>query len=162
MRSKLFLFSFFIFGVLSLSAYTGPFTNVGDGTVVDQKSGLVWQRCASGLGSAADSYTDCSVGTANVLFWDAALNYCNTLNLGGVGGWRLPSVKELVSLVDYTRTSSPFINQTFFPNSADYYWTSTTHPSGSYKNTAYQVIFTSGTYDTFDKATSSVRVRCVR
>ncbi|WP_167883875.1 DUF1566 domain-containing protein [Leptospira stimsonii] len=123
---------------------------------------MVWQKCASGQGSAGDSYTDCSVGTANLVSWTAALTYCNTLNLAGVGGWRLPSVKELVSLVDYSRTSSPFINQTFFPNSVDSFWTSTTHPSGSYKFQAYQVIFTSGTYDTFDKVSSLVRVRCVR
>ncbi|PJZ54889.1 DUF1566 domain-containing protein [Leptospira adleri] len=157
---RVFLPWFFL-GVLSVNAYTGPFTNIGDGTVLDQKSGLVWQRCASGQGSAGDSYTDCSVGAANAVAWTAALAYCNSLNLGG-GGWRLPSVKELVSLVDYSKTASPFINQTFFPNAADSYWTSTTHPSGSYKFQAYQVIFTSGTYDTFDKATSAVRVRCVR
>lgn len=162
MKLKQIYLSGIFLGILSLNAYTGPFTHSGDGTVLDQKSGLVWQKCASGQGSAGDSYTDCSVGTANLVSWTAALTYCNTLNLAGVGGWRLPSVKELVSLVDYSRTSSPFINQTFFPNSVDSFWTSTTHPSGSYKFQAYQVIFTSGTYDTFDKVSSLVRVRCVR
>ncbi|MBM9499388.1 DUF1566 domain-containing protein [Leptospira sp. 201903071] len=161
MRSKVVLLFFLHCSAFSLVAYTGPFTDVGNGTILDQKSGLVWQKCASGQGSAGDSYSDCMVGTAVSVDWINALAYCNSLALGG-GGWRLPSVKELVSLVDYSRAASPFINQVIFPNASSGYWTSTTHPSGSYKFQAYQVAFNSGTYDTFDKATSFARVRCVR
>ncbi|MBM9579715.1 DUF1566 domain-containing protein [Leptospira sp. 201903070] len=162
MRAKVFLLSIFLSTPFLLIAYTGPFTDVGNGTILDQKSGLVWQKCASGQGSIGDSYSDCTIGAAVSLDWISALAYCNSLNLGGGAGWRLPSVKELVSLVDYSKATSPFINQVFFPNASSNYWASTTHPSGSYKFQAYQVLFANGTYDTFDKTTALARVRCVR
>ncbi|WP_206698788.1 hypothetical protein [Leptospira stimsonii] len=52
MKLKQIYLSGIFLGILSLNAYTGPFTHGGDGTVLDQKSGLVWQKCASGQGSA--------------------------------------------------------------------------------------------------------------
>ncbi|AYV54587.1 DUF1566 domain-containing protein [Leptospira kmetyi] len=162
MKSKILFFVYIGFLTGSAYAYTGPFTDSGNGTILDQKSGLVWQKCANGQGSAGDSYSDCTVGTAVNMDWTSALAYCNTLNLAGTGGWRLPSFKELISLIDYNRAVSPYINPTFFPNAGANYWTSTTHPSSTYKNQAYYVQFTGGTYDTGDKVTMSVRVRCVK
>ena len=41
--------------------------------------------------------------------------------------WRLPNIKELALIVDYTKTSSPAINTTFSPNKvASIYGSSTT------------------------------------
>lgn len=169
MKSKILYITILTLWVGSVSAYTGPFTDVGNGTILDQKSGLVWQKCANGQGSAADFYSDCTIGAAVNLDWTNALAYCNTLNLAGAGGWRLPSLKELISLIDYSRAASPLINPTFFPNSGgtNYYWTSTSHHSNANKNQAYSVLFTGGTYDTNDKSTTTsagvfMRVRCVK
>lgn len=153
--------AFFICGVFDLQAYTGPFSDPGDGTILDQKSGLVWQKCASGQGSAGDSYTACATGTATTYTWVNALAYCNTLNLNGITGWRLPSVKELVSLVDYSRSAAPATDTAFFPSTTGNYWTSTNHPSGSYRDQAYLIAFNAGTYDAAVKTTVA-RVRCVR
>jgi hypothetical protein len=60
-----------------------------------------------------------------------AATYCAGLTLGGLSGWRLPSLSELQSLVDNTVLSGPKINQTVFPNTigASYYWTSSLDPS---------------------------------
>ncbi|MBW0434374.1 DUF1566 domain-containing protein [Leptospira yasudae] len=145
----------------SVESYTGPFNDPGNGTIVDQRSGLVWQKCPNGQGTAGNQYTDCAVGTAVTSDWSNALAYCNALNLNGITGWRLPSVKELVSLVDYSRPAPPFSNAVFFPNAGASYWTSTTHPSGTNKDQGYYVSFGVGTYDTIVK-TTLLGVRCVR
>ncbi len=51
----------------------------------------------------------------------------NTAHYGGVSDWRMPTVKELQSIVDYG-LSTPSINSTYFPNTvASDYWSSTTH-----------------------------------
>jgi hypothetical protein len=68
-------------------------------TVVDTQTHLTWQRASSCLGGSV------SVATA----------YCAGLNAGGFStGWRLPALKELQSIVDYT-TSNPAIDSEAFP-----------------------------------------------
>lgn len=82
----------------------------GDGTVTDTLSGLMWQQ------EAADR-----------MKWEAALTYCENLNLAEHDDWRLPNVNELQSLVDYS-TSLPAIDSTAFPDTDTneaYYWSST-------------------------------------
>jgi uncharacterized protein len=62
---------------------TRTFVDRGDGTVLDRRTGLVWQR---GWGGART--------------WRPAMAYCeqNMAGLPGVG-WRLPSIDELRSLI---------------------------------------------------------------
>ncbi len=66
--------------------------------VTDSLTGLVWQACPPHLTGAA---CDQSSGAAE--FWsqnDADVSYCPGLNWGQYGsGWRLPTAKELSSLV---------------------------------------------------------------
>jgi hypothetical protein len=57
----------------------GPF----DPTIADLHTRLTWQR-----------------GYAPAASWDAARSYCAGLALGGQSGWRIPTVKELLTLVD--------------------------------------------------------------
>ncbi|MDV6236668.1 DUF1566 domain-containing protein [Leptospira ellisii] len=117
----------FVFPIHSLS---GPFTDSGNGMIEDAGSGLVWQKCSRGQGT-----TTCSSPAASTSNWDTALSYCGSLGLNG-RIWRLPSIKELVSIVDYGKTGgkynptptvlNPIINGTYFPDTAyAYYWTST-------------------------------------
>ena len=61
-----------------------------------------------------------------------ACNNANTTPVGGFAGktnWRVPTKDELVSLVDYSiSTTDPKINETYFPNTvANGYWSSTTY-----------------------------------
>lgn len=66
------------------------FEDNGDGTVTDHATGLMWQQADSGSG----------------MDWEAALTYAENLTEGGYGDWRLPNVKELQSIVDYTHAPS--------------------------------------------------------
>lgn len=64
------------------------FVDNKDGTVTDRATGLMWAQDDSGKG----------------MDWEHALAYCEGLALAGQNDWRLPSVKELESIVDYTRS----------------------------------------------------------
>ena len=83
-------------------------------------TGLVWQKLP-------DSATRT---------WLEASEYCKRLVLDG-GGWHLPSLKELLTIVDPTRYQ-PSVNPAFFPFTKNArYWTSTEFLDG--RNSAYQV-----------------------
>ena len=86
------------------------YTDLGNGIVKDNVTGLEWQQA-----TAPGTYT-----------WQEAINYCENLTLGGYDDWRLPTIKELSTLVDSSRFS-PAIDNTFFPGTvASQYWSSTT------------------------------------
>lgn len=73
------------------------FTDNGDGTVTDHCTGLMWQR------ETADVNGDGQSTDQDVLRWSEALAYCENLSFAGFDDWRLPSVRELHSIVDYGR-----------------------------------------------------------
>ena len=107
------------------------FTDNGDGTITDQATGLMWAQNDSGS-NAPDG-----------LNWEEALAYAQAQNdtaYLGYSDWRLPSVKELQSIVDYSRSPDttdsaaidPLFNATPITNEAgetdfDFYWSGTTH-----------------------------------
>jgi hypothetical protein len=107
------------------------FSNNGDGTIYDAKTGLTWQM----------------EGFNGPFTWSEALAYVESLNsgsgLGGCRGWVLPTRKELKRLVDHGKSFAgpALINTDFFPNTAaDFYWSSSSH-----KNTLkYAISFANG------------------
>ncbi|PJZ51737.1 DUF1566 domain-containing protein [Leptospira adleri] len=107
----------------------GPYTDPNDGTINDTANRLLWRKCTMGRGSAGMNYTDCgNVTGGQTSNWTTALSYCRNLGtlLGDGRQWRLPSVKELISIVDYRVTTLPIINSTLFPNTnGGKHWTST-------------------------------------
>ncbi|WP_186343032.1 DUF1566 domain-containing protein [Allochromatium palmeri] len=71
------------------------FVDNGDGTISDRATGLMWAR--------DDSGSDIPGG----LNWEQALAWVesqNTARYLGYSDWRLPNVKELQGLVDYSRS----------------------------------------------------------
>lgn len=100
------------------------FVDVGDGTVTDLSTGLMWRQADSGA----------------ALSWEAALDHAETLDFAGHTDWRLPNAKELQTLVDYTRSPATHgtaaIDPLFSCSSIvdeggvlnwPFYWASTTH-----------------------------------
>ncbi|MGD9731581.1 MAG: DUF1566 domain-containing protein [Desulfamplus sp.] len=114
----------------------GSFDNLvinGNGTVTDSATGLMWQQDTS------DNY----------MTWEEALSYCKNLNLGGYSDWRLPTIRELKTIVDYSRYY-PAIDINIFNNTfVSFYWSSTTNSYSTYD--AWGVYFSSGSYSYSNK-----------
>jgi len=87
----------------------GRFVDHGDGTVTDTCTGLMWQK-------------DTALGMYN---WQIALLDCEGLTLAGHTDWRLPNLRELLSIVDYGRVD-PAIDPVFAALT-DWYWSSSTY-----------------------------------
>lgn len=100
------------------------FTLSDDGlTVTDNVTGLTWQR-------SPDTNNDGQINIYDKLTWDEAQLYPAILNaeqFAGYGDWRLPSIKELYSLIDFSGTDpsmcqteedcpglKPFIDDDYF------------------------------------------------
>jgi hypothetical protein len=110
-------------------------------TVQDQRTGLTWQRRSDG----------------QLRTWEAARASCQAPGLGGTG-WRLPSMKELQSIVDEAR-ANPAIDPVFGETPLDPFWTAT--PVVAAPGSAWRVSFPHGyTYDA--AATNEYHARCVR
>ena len=102
------------------------FKDNGNGTITDKATGLTWMQSDSGKG----------------MDWPSALEYAEKMKFAGYTDWRLPSVKELQSIIDYTRSPDttgsaaidPLFKATRITNEGgkkDFgqYWTSSTHVS---------------------------------
>ncbi len=91
------------------------FVDNEDGTISDLSTGLMWMQ---------DDYSE-------GIEWEEALAYCEDLEFSGYDDWKLPNVKELQSIVDYSGVY-PAIDPTYFNSTKeedeDYFtwlWTST-------------------------------------
>lgn len=119
--------------------------------VKDLKTNLIWQRCSLGQTWSGVSCT----GTATKHTWQNAMQASQ--NIGG--GWRLPNIKELQSLVERA-CYNPSINETIFPNTVSQsYWSSS--PVASLSDSAWDVYFHYG-YDYDNVKDGSLYVRLVR
>jgi hypothetical protein len=83
-------------------------------TVLDTKTNLTWER----------SFTD-------LLTFEGASDRCAKLGATLGGSWRLPTVKELFTIVDYTTPQPGILIDTdaFGPGGDGVYWT--TKPNGT-------------------------------
>ncbi|MCP4410976.1 MAG: sulfatase-like hydrolase/transferase [Gammaproteobacteria bacterium] len=115
------------------------FVDNADATITDQATGLMWQQ-----------------NDAESTNWENAISQCEADTTAGFDDWRLPNVKELQSIVDYTRAPAPtdgsvgsaainpIFNSTSITNEAGevdwgFYWSSTTHVNhtGIGRNASY-------------------------
>ncbi|TGK33804.1 DUF1566 domain-containing protein [Leptospira gomenensis] len=106
------------------------FIDRGDGTVFDQNTDLLWQKCM--VGKAGDN---CQNVVNDLSFsWQTALTNCDTLNLAGLH-WRMPNVREYLSIVRYDLPSgTTSIDETAFPNTqtnTQYWMSNTNHYPGN-------------------------------
>ncbi len=83
------------------------FTINGNGTVTDTVTGLMWQQTDGGE-----------------MTYERAINYCDTLTLGGFTDWRLPLPHEGFSILNH-QYANPAMDATVFTTTlAEYWWTS--------------------------------------
>ncbi len=115
---KILLLSLFVF-VFPLFCFA-DFKKNGDGTITDNDTSLIW------LLETADIDTDGDVDVDDLVNWENALIYCENLTFAGESDWRLPTINELQSIVDYTRPKDPYIYPNFKTTESHFYWTSTT------------------------------------
>ena len=158
------------------------YRDLGDGTVMDVRTGLQWMRCA--LGQTWDKST--CVNDAKKFIWEAGLAAAKTLNTyGGYAGhqdWRVPTIDELKRLRyckgkvgglgiwledeekcqgEFGDYADPTIEPTAFPNQPSYdFWSST--PNAEYSDQAWSVFFLSGHVSSWNSKDSANYVRLVR
>ena len=131
------------------SAPPGRYVIPGDGTVYDTKTKLTWQQA-----------------TLPVQTQSVAIAECPSVGLPG-SGWRLPTIKELHTLMDFSAAAPPYIDQTAFPGTPtanqSAYWSSSLqvgNPAGSLAM-GWTVYFSSPV-TMFNPTYVSAYVRCVR
>jgi hypothetical protein len=119
--------------------------------VSDPRTGLVWQKGGFWEDATVDNKT-----------WIEALEYCRGIadaNLGGHDDWRLPSIKELGTLVD-PAASGINIDLVAFPGTPGRdFWSSTPTPKDP--QGAYVIYFDDGCVNQAPTVTRFA-VRCVR
>lgn len=123
--------TFYVLYVRNNTDYgTNSLLDNGDGTISDEATGLMWMQADNMEG----------------LNWKDALSYAENLEFAGYDDWRLPDIKELQSILDYTRapgtTNSaaidPLFNCAQITNEGGqldypYYWSGTTHINMSHE-----------------------------
>ena len=113
-------------------------------TVRDLGTGLIWQRTVPDRTFA----------------FDEAGAYCGQLSLAGQPGWRLPSMTELLTLIDEGAAAAPLIDATAFPNTpSEAFWTSSEF--GGASGMAWQVYFDHGN-GLYGLSSAQLSVRCLR
>ena len=171
----------------SLKGDVRSLTDNGDGTITDNKTGLMWEKkdqAAAGIHNFNDTYTWCKDVSPPDGHCDTAGNpmdgtitttFLATLNAGGgFAGhtdWRIPNQNELLSLVNYQNVN-PAVDAAFNTSCAASctvltcsctqslsYWASTTYQFNP--NDAWFVYFDDGG-DTATSKSTNYYVRAVR
>jgi hypothetical protein len=120
------------------------YRDLGDGAVLDTATGLAWQLAAP----------------TQTFAWGEALAYCEALATGGHTDWRLPNMRELVSLLDYSRYK-PTVDARFAVSANDSrHWSSSTFLASPPLAGVINIYY--GTQNGANKASEALLVRCVR
>jgi len=103
-------------------------------------------------------WQDDSSVTSEEMSQTDAIAYCAAMDLNGTG-WRLPTVVELQTIVDYREAGAVKIDATFESTDDEMYWTSTQSVSDTTQ--AWSTEFALGQSSAYDKD-KDYFVRCVR
>ncbi len=111
----------FIFPALLSTAFLaqGEEFQKKNGMVRDRDTGLIWTQ-------SLDINKDGKINASDKLSYEDALSYAKKCRVGGKSDWRVPTIKELYSLIDFkgedissyrgteTKGLRPFINTKYF------------------------------------------------
>lgn len=127
-----------------------PFGVGDDSGIIDRHTDRIWTSCAAG-----DNSPNCL--NPVTFSWVVALAYCEGLGYMGNETWRLPSIKELQTLMVPGR-DSPSIAPIFPLTPGSPFWSSSNNMDDPTE--AWIVDFGAGTTGTMSKAESAY-IRCV-
>lgn len=128
---------------LNVSTPVARFISNSDGTVTDTSTKLTWKRCPEGLLG-----NNCETGKAITYTWAEAEKW-GTSSLYAGKKWRVPTIQELNSIIEY-RCTMPSINSEIFPATpTSNFWTSS-HFAG-YPAGGWNINFNDGSHETCNK-----------
>jgi hypothetical protein len=117
---------------------------VSANTVWDSETSLAWQRKTDGV----------------LRTWQDAKSYCDELDLDGTTDWRLPSIEESQTVIDYTKYN-PSLNNELFGGKPGAYWSSSNYVADT--GAAWLVDLVDGAlFADYYKDSLTYYVRCVR
>lgn len=131
------------------------YTDNSDGTITDNSTGLLWQKCPLGL-----TYSDgnCTGASESRLAWENSNVACAALG----AGWRLPRQHELYTLV--THMTTPVLNSPFYVATASggdtYVWSLTSRRGETAK--AWVTDVRTGSTSVKDKDQDTSLIYCVK
>ena len=133
--------------------------------LIDNRYGLMWMRCVVGQ-QLHPTLKSCD-GTALSANWSDALTEVGVVNADnafGYSDWRMPNIKELMSIVEHT-CSYPALNDALFPGASGYsVWSNTPATdfiSSNPKEVRY-VDFATGSAGTENITENAIYIRLVR
>ena len=144
----------------------GRYTDHEDGTVSDNRTGLMWMKCIYGQAHNLSDNSCGGTGAGAGGTWQEAFAKAAAINEGvgtfGYTDWRLPNMKELLSLVDLSSFQPP-INQAIFPNTdGQSQWTSTLSAQDGGDAALAVGLGADPEFGLLGKTTTTTRVRLVR
>lgn len=113
--------------------------------LIDSKTGLMWQDNSDSKYIQKD--------------WQGALAFCSTLRLAGYDDWRLPTVKELETILGASPRNMDIKQGFKYIGGSGYYWSSVAHESN--EAFAWMMNFKRG-YEYKNYKTYERHIRCVR
>ncbi|EMK07950.1 PF07603 family protein [Leptospira kirschneri] len=127
---------------------------------VDNNTGLVWKTCHEGktgstCAGGANVYHDLASATTACTNLNVGTGYANRTN------WRLPTISEMETLVDFNVATAPRTFVTSFPGTTGsyYYWSSNLYLPDTTKSLV--LYFSSGSTTWTDKTVAGSLTRCV-
>lgn len=128
--------------LLVTNAFAGALKDRGDGTVLDQQTGLIWQQADSGR-----------------MPWLEAVRYCNQLDLASSRGWRLPFKDELKTLVNVIGAGEHLDTKIFPDAQVEVYWSLSREEQQP--DQVWGVSFADGKDYMFDRNNFNFQARCL-
>lgn len=128
--------------ILLIFLHTLAYANEQNGSFIDSAHHLEWQD---------------SVDVEREEKWVMSKSYCKSLRLLGYNDWRLPTIKELQSIIEIVQT--PKQNEKFQYGTSSAYWTSEEYKED--KLNAWAIYMHTGHLFWNDKC-DTASIRCVR